>query len=194
MTSHHDDGFHEIQLNGKQLVFLFMAATVVSVVIFLFGVLVGRGFAYMRYKQSENYVAMAMEVAVEPSSGKITVRRVVCAHDCGLVVNPDALRNQIEGSILQTLSRTLHEEVKFDRSRVTSLDWASYTILRFPDIPDEIDIVLANRPDLPPMRVGEPASETVWPAIANAIYDAVGVRLRRLPFTSSRILAALNAG
>ena len=86
------------------------------------------------------------------------------------------------------------EEATFNRSRVTSLDWASYPIMRFPDIPDEIDIVLVNRPDLPPMRVGEPASETIWPAIANAIYDAAGIRLRRLPFTPSRIKAALHAG
>ena len=85
----------------------------------------GRGIAYMRYKQAENYVAMSMEVAVDPASGAIAVRRVVCAHDCGLVVNPDALRNQIEGGIVQTLSRALHEEVQFDASRVTSVDWAS---------------------------------------------------------------------
>ena len=111
-----------------------------------------------------------------------------------LIVNPDAVRNQLEGAVIQSTSRALIEEGTFDRLRVTSLDWASYPIIRFPDIPDEIDIVLANRPDLPPMRVGEPASETIWPAIANAIYDAVGIRLRRLPFTPSRVLAALNSG
>ena len=77
------------------------------------------GFAYARYKQNENYVAMAMEVAVDPGTGAIEVRRVVCAHDCGLIVNPDALRNQVEGCIVQTLSRTLHEEANFDRARVT---------------------------------------------------------------------------
>lgn len=84
--------------------------------------LVGRGFAYMRYKQAENYVATAMEVAVEPETGTVTVRRVACAHDCGLIINPDPLRNQIEGSVAQTLSRALHEEVKFDRSHVTSVN------------------------------------------------------------------------
>lgn len=97
---------------------------------------IGRGFAYARYKQAENYVAMAMEVAVNRTTGAITVRRIACAHDGGLVVNPDGLRNQIEGSILQTLGRTLHEEVKFDRSRVTSVDWASYPILSFPEVPN----------------------------------------------------------
>ena len=89
------------------------------------GALLGRGVAYTRYKQAENYIATFIEVAVYPESGRIAVRRVVCAHDCGLVVNPDALRNQIEGGIVQTLSRALHEEVQFDESRVTSVDWST---------------------------------------------------------------------
>jgi nicotinate dehydrogenase subunit B len=139
-------------------------------------------------------VATVCEVAVNPKIGVVKVERVVIAQDCGLVVNPDAVKNQLEGAFIQSISRALMEEATFNRSRVTSLDWASYPIIRFPDIPDEIDIVLANRLDLPPMRVGEPASETVWPAIANAIYDAVGVRLRRLRFTPSRISAAFHAG
>src|SRR5207249_7805549 len=110
--------------------------------------MIGRGIAYMRYKQVENYVATAMEVAVDSASGRITVRRVVCAHDCGLIVNPDGLKNQVEGCIVQTLSRALHEEVKFDRSRVTTVDWASYPVLRFPEAPG-IDLILVNRPDQP---------------------------------------------
>jgi CO/xanthine dehydrogenase Mo-binding subunit len=85
----------------------------------------------------------------------------------------------------------LKEEVTFNRSRVTSLDWASYPIIKFEEIPDEIDIVLLDRPELPPMRVGEPASETVWPGVANAIYDAIGIRLRQLPLTPDRVLAEL---
>ena len=97
--------------------------------------LVGRGIAYVRYKQAENYVAIGMTVAVNKATGKIAVRRIVCAHDCGLVVNPDGLRNQVEGNILQTLSRTLHEEVTFDQSHVTSVNWASYPILTFPEAP-----------------------------------------------------------
>ena len=110
----------------------------------------GRGFAYVHYKNNETYVAMAMEAEVDRASGAIRVRRVACAHDCGLVVNPDALRMQIEGSILQTLSRALHEEVAFDRSRVTSVDWTSYRILGFPEVPS-IAIDLVVRPQEPPL-------------------------------------------
>ena len=155
--------------------------------------LVGRGIAYVRYKQTENYVAMAMEVAVDPASGRIDVRRVACAHDCGLIVNPDALKNQIEGSIVQTISRTLHEEVTFDRSRVTSVDWASYPILRFPEAP-QVDVVLIDRPDQPLLGAGEAATAPVAAALANAIFDAAGVRLRTVPFTPQRMKAALSAG
>ncbi|HLG98138.1 MAG TPA: molybdopterin cofactor-binding domain-containing protein [Bryobacteraceae bacterium] len=150
----------------------------------------GRGFAYVRYKQAENYVAMAMEVAVDRATGNISVRRVTCAHDCGLVINPDSLRNQIEGSIVQTLSRALHEEVKFDRSHVTSLDWASYPILRFPEVP-AIQVALIDRPTLPPLGAGEASTAPVAAALANAIFDATGVRLRTVPFTPERVKASL---
>ena len=95
----------------------------------------GRGIAYVHYKQAENYVAMGIEAEVDRASGVVRVLRVVCAHDCGLMINPDAVRAQVEGCILQTLSRTLFEEVTFDRSRVTSTDWGSYPILTFPDVP-----------------------------------------------------------
>ncbi len=155
--------------------------------------LVGRGFAYMRYKQAENYVAMAMEVAVDPSSGRIQVRRVTCAHDCGLIVNPDGLRNQVEGCIAQTLSRTLHEEVTFDRSHVTSVDWASYPILTFPEVP-AIDVILINHPDQPLLGAGEAATAPVAAAVANAVFDATGVRLRTAPFTPERVKATLARG
>ena len=155
--------------------------------------LVGRGIAYMRYKQAENYVAMVMDVAVDPASGTINVRRVVCSHDCGLVINPDGLRNQIEGCIVQTLSRTLHEEVKFDRSRVTSVDWVSYPILTFPEAP-AIEVVLIDRPDQPLVGAGEAATAPVAAALANAIFDATGVRLRTAPFTPERVKAALTRG
>jgi nicotinate dehydrogenase subunit B len=156
------------------------------------GLLVGRGFAYMRYKQAENYVATAMEVAVEPESGKVIVRRVTCAHDCGLVINPDGLRNQIEGSIVQTLSRALHEEVRFDRSRVTSVNWASYPILAFPEVP-LIEVALLDRPTLPPFGAGEAATAPVAACLANAIFDATGVRLRSVPFTAVRVRGALKS-
>src|SRR5437773_1280434 len=143
-------------------------------------VLTGRGFAYARYKQAENYVAILMEVAVDRNTGKINVRRIACAHDGGLIVNPDGLRNQIEGSILQTLGRALHEEVKFDRSRVTSVDWASYPILSFPEVPS-LDVALIDRPSLPPLGAGEASTAPVAAAVANAVFDATGIRLRRVP-------------
>ena len=153
-------------------------------------VLVGRGIAYMRYKQMENYVAMAMEVAVNPATGHIQVRRVTCAHDCGMVVNPDGLRNQVEGCIVQTLSRALHEEVQFDRSRVTSVDWTTYPILRFPEAP-AVDVILIDRPNEPLVGAGEAATAPVAAALANAVFDATGVRLRTVPFTPARVKAAL---
>ncbi|HEY3162483.1 MAG TPA: molybdopterin cofactor-binding domain-containing protein [Vicinamibacterales bacterium] len=152
--------------------------------------LVGRGIAYMRYKQMENYVAMAMEVAVNPSTGQIQVRRVTCAHDCGLIVNPDGLRNQVEGCIVQTLSRALHEEVTFDRSRVTSVDWVSYPILRFPEAP-AVEVILIDRPNEPLVGAGEAATAPVAAALANAVFDATGVRLRTVPFTPARVKTAL---
>ena len=146
--------------------------------------------AYMRYKQAENYVAIAMDVAVRPSTGRIDVRRVVCAHDCGLIVNTDALKNQVEGCIVQTLSRALHEEVTFDRSHVTSVDWASYPILRFPEAP-QVDVILIDRPDQPLLGAGEAATAPVAAALANAVFDATGVRLRVVPFTQARVKTAL---
>ena len=132
-----------------------------------------------------------MEVAVERASGKIPIERVVCAHDCGQIINPDGVRAQVEGSILQTLSRMLMEEVKFDRSRVTSVDWASYPILRFSDVP-KIEIDLIDRPDEPPLGAGEAACAAVGAALGNAVFDATGVRLRTVPFTPERVKAALN--
>ena len=154
--------------------------------------LVGRGMAYARYKQAENYVATVMEVAVEPATGVIHVRRVTCAHDCGLIINPDALRNQVEGLIVQTLSRALHEEVKFDRSRVTSVDWMSYPILRFPELP-AIEVALINHPELPLLGAGEAASAPVGAALGNAIFDATGIRLRSVPFRPEKMKAALTS-
>jgi nicotinate dehydrogenase subunit B len=154
-------------------------------------VLVGRGIAYMRYKQAENYVALGISVAVNKTTGKIAVRRVVCAHDCGLIVNPDGLRNQVEGNIMQTLSRTLHEEVTFDNARVTSVDWASYPLLTFPEVP-MVQVALIDRPEQPSYGAGEAAAAPVAAALANAIFDATGVRLRTVPFTAERVKAAFT--
>jgi CO/xanthine dehydrogenase Mo-binding subunit len=132
-----------------------------------------------------------MEVAVERASGRIKVERVACAHDCGQIINPDGVRAQVEGSILQTLSRVLLEEVKFDRSRVLSVDWSSYPILRFSDLP-KLEIELIDRPNEPPLGAGEAACAAVGAALANAVHNAAGVRLRTVPFTPERMMAALQ--
>jgi len=152
----------------------------------------GRGFAYVHYKHSESYVAMGIDVAVERASGRIKVDRVACAFDCGQIINPDGARAQVEGSILQTLSRVLLEEVQFDQSRVTSVDWNSYPILRFSDVP-QIEIELIDRPTEAPVGAGEAACTTVGAALANAVFDATGARLRTVPFTPERVKAALGA-
>ena len=152
----------------------------------------GRGIAALGTNNDTNVVGI-FEVEVNRGTGNVHVTRVVIAQDCGLIVNPDSVADQVEGGIVQALSRALYEEVTFDRSRVTSLDWSNYRIIRFPEIPDQVDVILVNRPDLPPMRVGEPASECVWPAMSNAIFDAVGVRLRQLPFTPQSVLKTLRS-
>jgi len=151
----------------------------------------GRGIAYVHYKHSETYVAMGMEVAVERASGRIRVERVACAHDCGQIINPDGVRAQVEGGILQTLSRVLMEEVQFDRSRVTSVDWSTYPIMRFSDVP-KLDIELIDRPTQPPLGAGEAACTPVGAALANAVFDATGARLRTVPFTPQRVKSALS--
>ena len=153
-------------------------------------VLKGRGLAYCHYKQRENFVAIGMEVEVERASGAIRVTRVVCAHDCGQIVNPDGVLAQVEGNILQTISRTLFEETTFDTGRVTSTDWASYPILTFLDAP-KLEIELIDRPTEPPLGAGEAAAAPVAAAIGNAVFDATGLRLRTVPFTPARMKAAL---
>ncbi|MEJ8825746.1 molybdopterin cofactor-binding domain-containing protein [Variovorax humicola] len=152
---------------------------------------VGRGMAFIHYKNSETHVAMAMEVEVDRASGEIAVKRVCCAHDCGLMINPDAVRAQVEGNILQTLSRTLYEETTFDRSRVLSVDWVSYPLLRFPSVP-RLDIALIDRRDDPPLGAGEAASSPVPAALANAVFDATGVRMRSVPFTALKLKSMLG--
>ena len=149
----------------------------------------GRGMAYVRYKHAETYVAMGMEVAVERAIRRIRIERVACAHDCGQIINPNGVRGQVEGCILQTLSRVMKEEVKFDRSRVVSVDWSSYPILTFSDVP-RLEIELIDRPNEPPFGAGEAACTPVGAALANAIFDATGVRLRTVPFTPENLDAA----
>jgi nicotinate dehydrogenase subunit B len=151
----------------------------------------GRGVAFVQYDNYSGYAAVVVSVRVDRATGKVRAERVAVAHDCGLIVNPDGLKNQIEGNIVQTLSRALLEEVRFDANKVTSLDWARYPILRFSDMPQEIAIALIDRPDKPSLGAGEPAASPVMAAVANAIYDATGKRLRNVPFTAERVKAAL---
>jgi nicotinate dehydrogenase subunit B len=153
----------------------------------------GRGVSYVKYELARTYVAIAADVEVDRGSGKIRVTRVAMTHDCGQIINPDGVRNQIDGNILQTISRTLIEELKFDRAMVTSLDWKSYPILTFPDIP-EIVVELINQPTAPPWGAGEPSAAVVPSAISNAVFDATGVRLRSIPYTPEKVKAALGGG
>lgn len=153
----------------------------------------GRGVAYVRYDGNRAYVAAIADVEVDRSNGVIRVRRFTVAHDCGLIINPDGVRNQIEGQVVQTISRTLFEEVNFSRAAVTSVDWSTYRLLAFPEMPDTIDIVLIDRPDQPPLGAGEPTCAVIPSAIASAVYDAVGIRLRTVPLTPDKVLAALKA-
>ncbi|MCI0345403.1 MAG: molybdopterin-dependent oxidoreductase, partial [Chloroflexi bacterium] len=140
----------------------------------------GRGVAFVQYDNAGAYVGLVVEVRIDRASGKVRVERAYVAHDCGLIVNPDGVRNQIEGNVIQGLSRALLEELRFDRRAVTSLDWASYPILRFSDVPDEIAISLIDRRDQPSLGAGEPATAPVFAAVANAIFDATGARLRSI--------------
>jgi CO/xanthine dehydrogenase Mo-binding subunit len=149
----------------------------------------GRGVAMTR--RSGGYAAAIADVEVNKTTGKVTVQRITMAHDCGLIVNPDGVKNQVEGNIVQGVSRALLEEVTFDAAGVTSLDWSSYPILKFPDIP-ELDIVLVNRQDVTPLGAGELSTVPIPAAIASAIFDAVGIKLRDVPFTPKLVLAALN--
>jgi CO/xanthine dehydrogenase Mo-binding subunit len=154
------------------------------------GMLGGRGFAFVRYELDHAYVATVADVAIDPASGEVRVTRVVVAHDCGRIVNPDGVRAQVEGNVIQGVSRALKEQVTWDEREVTSLTWTEYPILTFAEVP-EIEIVLIDRPDEPSLGAGEPAICTVPAAIGNAIFAATGVRLRELPFTPDRVRAAL---
>jgi CO/xanthine dehydrogenase Mo-binding subunit len=154
------------------------------------GVFRGRGLSYIHYELVRTYVGAVADVEVNRGSGEIRVIRFSIVHDCGQIINPDGTRNQIEGSVVQTVSRTLLEEVKFNRSTITSRDWATYPILTFPQIP-EIEIELISRPNEKPWGVGEATVAVVPSAISNAVFDATGIRLRSVPFKPEKVKGAL---
>ena len=143
----------------------------------------GRGFAYSRYKNSAAYCAVAVEVAVDPHKGLVRLIRAVAAIDSGQVVNPDGLRNQTEGGIIQSASWTLHEKVAFNRTQVRSFDWSTYPILRFDGVPESIEVHIVDRPGEPYLGSGEAAAGPTAGAIGNAVANATGRRLRAIPLT-----------
>src|SRR3984957_18314752 len=152
----------------------------------------GFGLCYIKYELVRTYVAVVCEASVNTKTGEIKAKRFYVAHDCGQIINPDGLKNQIEGNVIQTVSRVLKEQIRFSRANVTSVDWASYPILRFPDIPDVL-MDLIDRPTEVPWGAGEPTAALVPAAISNAVFDAIGKRLRSIPFTPDKDLAALEA-
>jgi nicotinate dehydrogenase subunit B len=150
----------------------------------------GRGLAYSQ--RNGTRVAIVAEVDIDRSTGKIWARKFTVAHDCGQIINPDGLVKCIEGNIVQGVSRTLWEEVTFERKAVTSVDWLTYPILDITETPGEVNVVLINHPEIAPSGAGEPSIRPVAAAIANAIFDATGVRIRRVPFSPDRVKAALS--
>jgi CO/xanthine dehydrogenase Mo-binding subunit len=150
----------------------------------------GRGFAFAKYKNLAGYCAVITDVTVDRRTGKIAVTRAVSAVDSGLIINPDGVVNQIEGGIIQSASWTLKEQVGYDRNRITMRSWADYPILTFPEVP-AIEVHLINRPEERPLGSGEGSQGPTGAAIANAVANATGVRLRDLPFSPARVKAAL---
>ncbi|MDA9520736.1 aldehyde dehydrogenase [Bradyrhizobium sp. CCBAU 11434] len=157
----------------------------------------GRGFAYALYVHSKfpgygaAWSAWVADVAVNKTTGDVSVTRVVAGQDSGLMINPDGVRHQIHGNVIQSTSRALMEEVSFERGAVTAREWGAYPIIPFPEVP-KIDVLMLPRQDQPPLGVGESASVPSAAAIANAIFDATGVRFREPPFTPERILKGLH--
>jgi CO/xanthine dehydrogenase Mo-binding subunit len=154
----------------------------------------GCGFAFARYKNEGAYCALAMEIEVERETGGITIHRVNAAIDAGQAANPDGIRNQVEGGIIQSLSWAIHEEMTFDESKRTGFDWGSYPILRFDQVPGSIEVEVMHRPGLPFLGAGETAQGPTSAALANAIADATGVRLRDMPLTPAKLKAAIGVG
>lgn len=151
----------------------------------------GRGVSYLRYNNTITYVAAVADVAVNRRTGEIRVERVCVAHDCGQLINPDGTVNQVEGGVIQTVSRTLMEQVTWDRTKVLSKDWVSYPILRHDQAP-KVLVDLIDQPGQPSWGAGEPTACAIPAAIGNAVFDATGARLRAVPFTPEQVLAALK--
>jgi nicotinate dehydrogenase subunit B len=162
------------------------------------GVLRGRGFAYARYIHSKfpgfgaAWAAWVADVAIDKATGEVAVTRVVVGHDAGMMINPAGVQHQIHGNVIQSTSRVLKERVTFEESRISSKEWGGYPILTFPEVP-AIDVLMMPRQNEPPLGAGESASVPSAAAIANAIFDATGIRFRELPITPERVLAALKA-
>jgi len=152
----------------------------------------GKGFAFARYKNLAAYLALALEVEIDRETGRTRVVRAVAAIDSGQAVNIDGIRNQTEGGILQALSWTLYEAVTFDRTRITSIDWSSYPILRFASVPDSVEVHVIDQPGQPFLGTGEAAQGPTGAAIDNAIRNAIGKRLYHLPLTRQRVKAAMG--
>ena len=152
----------------------------------------GRGFAFARYKNLGAYCAVALSLRVEHETGQIRLGRIVAAVDSGQAVNPDGIRNQIEGAIVQAASWTLYEQVRFDRKRFLSRDWSGYPIMRFPAVPESIAVHIVPRPGQPFLGTGEAGQGPTSAAIANAVRDAVGVRLRDVPLSAPKVKAAIG--
>lgn len=149
--------------------------------------------AFARYKNIGAYCAIAMEIEVGQQTGHIAVRRVVAAVDCGQAVNPDGIRNQIEGAIVQSLSWTTAEQATFDSTHRTSFDWSAYPIHRFSDVPHAIEVHIVDRPGLPFLGTAEAGQGPCAAALANALADATGQRLREMPLSPQRIRLMLSA-
>ena len=150
----------------------------------------GRGIAYAQ--RGATRVAVIAEVDVDRSTGKIWAGKFTVAHDCGQMINPNGLHHSVENNVVQATSRTLWEEVKFDQNNVTSVDWLTYPILDVTEAPAQIDVVLIDHPEIAPSGAGEASTRPVAAAIANAIFDATGVRIRRVPFSPSNVKSALS--
>ncbi len=148
----------------------------------------GRGIAFARYKNIAAYAAVVAEVEVDES---VRLTQVWCAADAGLVINPDGAINQLEGGIIQAASWALKEGVRLDGSGISSRDWEGYPVLRFSEVPEITVELLGASADLPPLGVGEAAGGPTVAAIGNAVAHALGVRLRDLPLTRERVMAAL---